>query len=1048
MSKKVLSLVLALVMVLSFSTAFAAAATTPTGNEKVDKLIELGLVKGYADGTYGLPQAITRAEVATMVVRALDLEAVANASAAFTSQFSDMNSANVLWARGYVNVAAGQGIVNGYPNGTFVPAGNITYAEGAAMLVRVLGGLTEAEQATAVWPTTYLAKAAQLGILDGVDGITDFNAAASRENLFEMVFNTLMKGSDILVASTVEGIVVENYRTESLNKDEVVVHVMKDQVARDSKYYEGRDSDVWEAGDEFKVTITAELKEKNVDVETLLGKVVKVSFDKNGKVVGISNLPGYDYFAGELDEVNSKDLRVDGKRYTVGKEEARTAFDERLYQLYINNEDYNYEDFYDYYVDEELEETEEVEYARITVRNGKVLFIDAFAFEDIAPVAKEADSKNKVTFYDDAADGELDTIEIDEDAYVVLFEDNEIKLGDYEDIAVNDVMHWYYNEFEDNDYDELTVFVRPFDDNKVEGEYDEVKATKANVDKEVDIIVDGEEYPAYTTEKESNRGAVYSVDAKEFEFYALSDEYDTELEDFEDEDVVLLRDMFGYVQSISSERVDARFFAVIDDIYNYDFELLKGDNKADWYDSDRKTEFKEDGDKMDGTREQNLAQFDEDDLVLAKADGELLTEMDLQVPAKNGSGKIVKFTKDVIEFEDEFFYIGKNAVVFYVEDDNEAMTVKKFRDNYIEVGAEGYVVVDEDKDGSLALAIVITKATSDKDEDDYEDLVVKVVDVRSTGGKYWIKAKEAASDDILTFYADEDSDFEDALVVATGTDKIEEDDIIEINVPKEADKDGKKFVEEFAQLIDKDDDVFEVIETGRQTGRARGERYIIIEDEDLDRETIWVARDGDVFGTYKAGSFIQITPLDAYLTTEVVNVVDEDDVDDYDMAELDDYYFDDTVIPPTDPVDAVEALITALPTEATVTLANAAAVQTAENAYNALTVAQANEVDNTLEAKLVALVAKIDVLGDVAGVLTAAEDALDDSVAAKAAYLLVSGNTNSDPVYTAVVAAEGVLEAAVAALDTTGTAAEITADLAAITNAIDALADAVEDLAL
>ena len=95
MNKRVLSLIMAFVMV--FATVSISMAAT--GNEKVDWLIERGLVEGD-EGGYRLNDNIRRSEVSAMVVRALDQENVAVTLQAITSRFTDMNLSNVLWARG------------------------------------------------------------------------------------------------------------------------------------------------------------------------------------------------------------------------------------------------------------------------------------------------------------------------------------------------------------------------------------------------------------------------------------------------------------------------------------------------------------------------------------------------------------------------------------------------------------------------------------------------------------------------------------------------------------------------------------------------------------------------------------------------------------------------------------------------------------------------------------------------------------------------------------------------------------------------------------
>lgn len=850
MSKKVLSLVLALVMVLgTFGTAFAAAATTPTGNEKVDKLIELGLVKGYADGTYGLAQAITRAEMATMVVRALDLEAVANASAAFPSQFTDMNSANVLWARGFVNVAAGQGIVNGYPEGNFLPANNVTYAEASAMLVRVLGGLTAAEEANAVWPTTYLAKAAQLGIFADVDGIVDYNAPATRENLFEMVFNTLMAGTDLLIANTVEGIVVENYRTEALAKDEVVVHVMKDQDARDDKYD-------FEEGEEFKVVVTPELAEKGIDVETLLGKVVKVSYDKAGKVVGVAINNNYDYLEGKLTDITTRDLELEDKEYTVVKSESVKADDDRLYQVYENNKDIAYDKL-------------KAEYANITVRNGKVLFIDAYNFDDVAPVAKDIDSKDRVAYYDDNQDGEVRTLTVDEDAYVINFVDGEMKLGDYKDISANDVIHWFESAKE-----QLTVIVRPSEDNKVEGEFEKASASRAKDDSSIKITVDGEEYPADI--KEEKRDPVYSTLISGQDFLTLTEDYKAELEDFEDTDVILLRDMFGKVQLIGSETEDGTFYAMVLQVLNNEFRLLRADNTKEYYTTNiRDTEFLTYNDETGLTEEARKSEFEVGSLVKVTAKGEVLTKVTLLTEEEDKYGyKVEEITKNLIKFFelDEPDYMGKSTVVF-VENGSKskAMTLAEFLKNYKYPNADdsddradlyAYIELSEAdrRTGTKTVEVIVVTNPEEKDGS-FDKEIVKIDRVYFAGStKMELRVKSSGLDGETKTYAVTDKDARD-LINNNVANKFEKGAIVEISLTK---TDTPEIKDIKSVIAAKNVETFKVT---NRSGNAI----------ELDGTPYRLSVDADIFGEILKGKFIAVEKSGTIIT--VADVRDEYEVE-------------------------------------------------------------------------------------------------------------------------------------------------------------------------
>lgn len=164
--KKILSLMLVLSMVLgSFGLAFAAPAdVVGTDYENaVKRLVALGVITGYEDGSFKPDNTITRAEFAAIAVRTLGLEAAAKVSGGST-MFTDTEG---HWATGYINIASGQKIVNGYPDGTFKPNAPVKFEEAITMLVRTLG---YEPAVTGGYPAGYLAKAAELEISDDVKG--------------------------------------------------------------------------------------------------------------------------------------------------------------------------------------------------------------------------------------------------------------------------------------------------------------------------------------------------------------------------------------------------------------------------------------------------------------------------------------------------------------------------------------------------------------------------------------------------------------------------------------------------------------------------------------------------------------------------------------------------------------------------------------------------------------------------------------------------------------------------------------------------------------
>lgn len=96
-------------------------------NEILD-LYNRNLVKGYPEGTFKPDNTITRAETATIIARALNLQPVTGAS------FSDVKSSHYAYQD--INAVAGKGIVIGREQGKFIPEGKLTRAEMATILAR------------------------------------------------------------------------------------------------------------------------------------------------------------------------------------------------------------------------------------------------------------------------------------------------------------------------------------------------------------------------------------------------------------------------------------------------------------------------------------------------------------------------------------------------------------------------------------------------------------------------------------------------------------------------------------------------------------------------------------------------------------------------------------------------------------------------------------------------------------------------------------------------------------------------------------------------
>lgn len=102
----------------------------------VESALFAGLVKGY--GSNFQPNApITREEVATVLVNALGKADEAKSKMNDKTGLTD-DASIAAWARGFVVVASQDGLIKGYPDGSFAPKRDATRAEACVMISKLL----------------------------------------------------------------------------------------------------------------------------------------------------------------------------------------------------------------------------------------------------------------------------------------------------------------------------------------------------------------------------------------------------------------------------------------------------------------------------------------------------------------------------------------------------------------------------------------------------------------------------------------------------------------------------------------------------------------------------------------------------------------------------------------------------------------------------------------------------------------------------------------------------------------------------------------------
>lgn len=180
--KKIFSILLAVIMVFSISaTAFAADFKDTVDipqSEAIDVIETLGIVNGYGDDIFGPNDILTRAQLCTMLTRALYGDPVYTS----TNQFKDV--APTHWANAYINTAYAYGLMIGYGGGYFGPEDEITYTQMAAVIMKALG--YDCDKMS--WPTGVNSMGHTLGLFDNVK-FADYSHGCTRAHAAQMIYN-------------------------------------------------------------------------------------------------------------------------------------------------------------------------------------------------------------------------------------------------------------------------------------------------------------------------------------------------------------------------------------------------------------------------------------------------------------------------------------------------------------------------------------------------------------------------------------------------------------------------------------------------------------------------------------------------------------------------------------------------------------------------------------------------------------------------------------------------------------------------------------------
>jgi len=506
--------------------------------DAVLRLAAFGIINGKEDGKYHPDDVVTREEFAKILVTSLKMDNAAKAATG-PSSFKDVEASR--WSAGYINVAAGQGLIKGYPDGTFRPSNQVSYAEAVTMLVRALGYTDSFLPGS--WPGNYLAKAAEKEITKYVK-FNDVTGGANRGDVAILVNNTLdakvvkvdtyeasgtkyYESNKTLLEDKLNITKYENTRIianrridDGLDEDEVRVKFLKD--SEDDKYNEGEER-------EFDLIY-------GLNVENVLGEEVTIYLNDDDEVVyaerEYDDKPYFDYIEGVVFKSGGKTV----DKLSLVKADDDYAFEKDAVIYVMDGDEYKTVEY-----DEVTDANKLVgKVGKFVLKNRKIVWAEIMSSGETQPwmiVTKNDDGMlYGIVADDDEFDIDLREGE-DYDGVIVL--DLEGNILSVDDIEEGNLVYIQKQDIGGDDY----AVVRVVKDNIVEGKLNSVKNDRIKIDdKEIKVVrydLDGRTYEAY-----------YSVnDGEDINQYLLDTDSDvaSDMEDADEEDIVAYTDAVGRI---------------------------------------------------------------------------------------------------------------------------------------------------------------------------------------------------------------------------------------------------------------------------------------------------------------------------------------------------------------------------------------------------------------------------------------------------------------------------------------------------------------------
>ena len=364
--------------------AFSDVDSSHQYAEAIQKLYDNKIVDGYVaeDGTrtFKPDNTITRAEFAKLL--AVSLVPDQSVLAASPTGFAEVDKdEKISWAIPYIAYAVQQKIVSGYPDGTFQPFKEVTYAEAVKMVVCALGYGSQVET-TDPWYEGYLKMGRNVGAT--ANALSDANTASKRGLVAQLIKNL----KDVQDKISKLPIVLPDIGGESGGNATIVLP--------------DEDEDVYEGYGQitaiFDSTLSGRLEGLNKR-EVIIGNV-KYTLD--------SSL-SYETFVPYLGYECDFEYKEDGRNKVIRKLTVRND-----YEIYEFKDDSNVENVSATQIEFYKKDTD-TRTTKLDLTNVRIIY-NGYGVQGISNTAKEELfdlSKNTVKFLDNGANRTADVAYVD-----------------------------------------------------------------------------------------------------------------------------------------------------------------------------------------------------------------------------------------------------------------------------------------------------------------------------------------------------------------------------------------------------------------------------------------------------------------------------------------------------------------------------------------------------------------------------------------------------------------------------------------------------------